>query len=111
MLGFGSHGARDAAIGAQKSRSASAAGLPTSPGPAELRATLLSGRRRRGARRTDRAVLLCRRYRKPAEDEAAFIRNYVDTHPPTLGKLPGIRAVMCYFPQGIAAPGIAPADY
>ena len=48
------------------------------------------------------------RYYKPAEDEAAFIRNYVDTHPPTLGKLPGIRAVMCYFPQAIAAPGVLP---
>ena len=31
------------------------------------------------------------RYHRPAEDEAAFIRNYVDTHPPTLAKLPGIR--------------------
>ena len=51
------------------------------------------------------------RYHKPAEDEAAFIRNYVDTHPPTLGKLPGIRAVMCYFPQAIAAKGVQPADY
>jgi uncharacterized protein (TIGR02118 family) len=51
------------------------------------------------------------RYHKPAEDEAAFVRNYVDTHPPTLGKLPGIRAVMCYFPQDIAAPGIESANY
>ena len=49
------------------------------------------------------------RYYKPAEDEAAFIRNYVETHPPTLGKLPGIRGVMCYFPQAIAAPGVPPA--
>jgi uncharacterized protein (TIGR02118 family) len=49
------------------------------------------------------------RYYKPAEDEAAFIRNYVETHPPTLGKLPGIRAVMCYFPQPLAAPGVLPA--
>jgi uncharacterized protein (TIGR02118 family) len=51
------------------------------------------------------------RYHKPAEDEAAFIRNYVDTHPPTLARLPGIRSVMCYFPQGIVAHGVAPADY
>ena len=51
------------------------------------------------------------RYHKPAEDEAAFIRNYVETHPPTLGKLPGIRAVMCYFPLPVAANGVAPADY
>ncbi len=46
------------------------------------------------------------RYHKPAEDEAAFIRNYVDTHPPTLATLPGIRSVMCYFPLPIAAPGV-----
>ena len=51
------------------------------------------------------------RYHKPAADEAAFIRNYVDTHPPTLAKLPGIRSVMCYFPQAIVAPGVPPADY
>ena len=51
------------------------------------------------------------RYHKPAEDEAAFIRNYVDTHPPTLATLPGIRSVMCYFPLPIAAQGLAAADY
>jgi uncharacterized protein (TIGR02118 family) len=51
------------------------------------------------------------RYHKPAEDEAAFIRNYVDTHPPTLATLPGIRSVMCYFPLPLAAPGVPPADY
>jgi uncharacterized protein (TIGR02118 family) len=51
------------------------------------------------------------RYHKPAEDEAAFIRNYVDTHPPTLATLPGIRSVMCYFPLPIAADGLAAADY
>ena len=51
------------------------------------------------------------RYHKPAEDEAAFIKNYVDTHPPTLGKLPGIRSVMCYFPLPVAVNGTAAADY
>ena len=51
------------------------------------------------------------RYHKPAEDESAFIENYVATHPPTLGKLPGIRSVMCYFPQPIMAQGLASADY
>jgi len=51
------------------------------------------------------------RYHKPAEDEAAFIRNYVDTHPPTLATLPGIRSVMCYFPLPLAAEGLAPSDY
>jgi hypothetical protein len=51
------------------------------------------------------------RYHKPAEDEAAFIANYVATHPPTLGTLPGIRAVMCYFPLPIAAHSVPPVDY
>lgn len=51
------------------------------------------------------------RYHKPAQNEAAFIRNYVDTHPPTLATLPGIRAVMCYFPLPAHASGVAPADY
>jgi uncharacterized protein (TIGR02118 family) len=51
------------------------------------------------------------RYHKPAEDQAAFIRNYVDTHPPTLATLPGIRSVMCYFPLPVRADALAPADY
>jgi uncharacterized protein (TIGR02118 family) len=51
------------------------------------------------------------RYHKPAQDEAAFIRNYVDTHPPTLGTLPGIRSVMCYFPQDVGSAALAAADY
>jgi uncharacterized protein (TIGR02118 family) len=51
------------------------------------------------------------RYYKPAEDEAAFVRNYVDTHPPTLAKLPGIRSVMCYFPLAIMANDMAGAGY
>jgi len=51
------------------------------------------------------------RYHRPAEDEAAFIKNYVETHPPTLATLPGIRSVMCYFPQDIAAPTVPAGDY
>jgi hypothetical protein len=50
------------------------------------------------------------RYHRPAQDEAAFIRNYVDTHPPTLRTLPGIRSVMCYFPQDMGTPALAAAD-
>jgi hypothetical protein len=51
------------------------------------------------------------RYHRPAEDEDAFIANYVATHPPTLARLPGIRNVMCYFPldrpnpPGLPKPG------
>lgn len=38
------------------------------------------------------------RYHRPAEDEAAFIDNYLATHPLTQAALPGIRAIMCYLP-------------
>lgn len=38
------------------------------------------------------------RYQRPADDEAAFIANYLATHPVTQAKLPGIRSVMCYLP-------------
>ena len=52
------------------------------------------------------------RYHRPAEDEAAFIANYVATHPETLARLPHIRSVICYFPISGLAPGrIRPADY
>lgn len=45
------------------------------------------------------------RYQRPAEDEAAFIQNYIATHPVTQAKLPGIRAIACYLPLGEAEPG------
>lgn len=51
------------------------------------------------------------RYHRPAEDEAAFIANYVSTHPPTLGKLPLIRSVMCYFPIELPPGNSSAADY
>jgi len=52
------------------------------------------------------------RYHRPAEDEAAFIANYIATHPPTLARLPGIRNVLCYFPLDLPNPaGLAKADY
>jgi hypothetical protein len=38
------------------------------------------------------------RYHRPAEDERAFIENYVATHPTLLATLPKIRSVLCYFP-------------
>ncbi len=38
------------------------------------------------------------RYHRPAADEGLFARHYVETHPPLLGRLPGIRNVMCYVP-------------
>jgi len=50
------------------------------------------------------------RYHRPAADEAASVKNYVATHPPTLAKLPGIRSVMCYFPQDILMPTVPTAD-
>jgi hypothetical protein len=52
------------------------------------------------------------RYHRPAEDEAAFVANYVATHPPTLARLPAIRNVMCYFPLDVPnPPGLAKANY
>jgi hypothetical protein len=52
------------------------------------------------------------RYHRPAEDEAAFLANYVATHPPTLARLPGIRNILCYFPLDRPNPaGLAKAGY
>jgi hypothetical protein len=52
------------------------------------------------------------RYHRPAEDEAAFIANYVATHPPTLARLPAIRNIMCYFPMDRPNPsGLAKSNY
>jgi hypothetical protein len=52
------------------------------------------------------------RYHRPAADEAAFIANYVATHPPTLARLPDIRNIMCYFPLDRGnPPGLAKAGY
>jgi hypothetical protein len=52
------------------------------------------------------------RYHRPAEDEAAFIVNYVATHPPTLARLPAIRNIMCYFPLDLPnPPGLAKPNY
>lgn len=38
------------------------------------------------------------RYHRPADDEAAFTANYVQSHPTVQAGLPGIRSIMCYFP-------------
>lgn len=52
------------------------------------------------------------RYHRPAADEAAFVRHYIETHPPLLGHLPDIRNVMCFVPIAWREPGGLPsADY
>jgi hypothetical protein len=55
------------------------------------------------------------RYHRPADDEAAFVRNYLATHPQTEAKLPGIRSIMCYVPldemHGPGGTGLRSADY
>ncbi len=52
------------------------------------------------------------RYHRPAANEAEFVAHYVAHHPPLLGKLPGIRNVICYLPIVWHDPTpIAPADY
>jgi hypothetical protein len=52
------------------------------------------------------------RYHRPAEDEATFVRHYLDTHPLLLARLPRIRNVLCYVPLAWRHPaGIPVADY
>lgn len=52
------------------------------------------------------------RYRRPAEDEAAFRRVYLDSHPPVQAGLPGIRAILCYLPlDDLTVPGVTRCDY
>jgi uncharacterized protein (TIGR02118 family) len=52
------------------------------------------------------------RYHRPAQDEARFVRHYVETHPPLLSRLPGIRNVMCFLPLAWRhAGGMPVADY
>ena len=52
------------------------------------------------------------RYHRPADDEALFVRHYIETHPPLLARLPAIRNVMCYLPLAWKhAGGVPPADY
>jgi uncharacterized protein (TIGR02118 family) len=56
------------------------------------------------------------RYHRPADDEAAFVQNYLAKHPAIEAKLPGIRSIMCYVPvsevlgDGLKG-GPPPADY
>jgi hypothetical protein len=38
------------------------------------------------------------RYHRPADDETAFVANYLGTHPTIQTRLPGIRNIMCYLP-------------
>lgn len=51
------------------------------------------------------------RYHRPAEDEARFVDFYLTNHPPLLGRLPGIRNVMCYLPMRVDVAGLPSADY
>ena len=52
------------------------------------------------------------RYHRPADDEAAFVRQYLNDHPPLIGRLPGIRNVITYVPlPWRLSGGPPPADY
>jgi len=52
------------------------------------------------------------RYHRPAEDEALFVRHYLDTHPLLLARLPRNRNVLCYVPLAWRHPaGVPVADY
>ena len=50
------------------------------------------------------------RYHRPAEDEAAFVAHYLDTHPALLSQLPRIRSVLCYLPCTFAPKVLLAAD-
>ncbi len=52
------------------------------------------------------------RYHRPAEDEARFVANYLETHPSLLALLPRIRSLLCYVPLPHQERGPLPAaDY
>lgn len=52
------------------------------------------------------------RYHRPADDDAAFVRQYLNDHPPLIGRLPGVRNVVTYVPlPWRLAGGPPPADY
>jgi hypothetical protein len=47
------------------------------------------------------------RYHRPADDEAAFVKNYLASHPAIQARMPGIRSIMCYLPlNGAHANGL-----
>lgn len=52
------------------------------------------------------------RYQLPAEDRAAFVADYIDGHPSTQARLPGIRSIMCYLPlDEVKDPALPTANY
>jgi hypothetical protein len=52
------------------------------------------------------------RYHRPAENETAFVANYIASHPATQADLPGIRSIMCYFPlDALNVRTLPAADY
>jgi hypothetical protein len=52
------------------------------------------------------------RYRKPADDEAAFRANYIASHPVTQADMPRIRAILCYLPlDDLRHSGVEDANY
>ena len=52
------------------------------------------------------------RYHRPAEDEMRFVQAYLDEHPAILGRLPGIRNVICDVPLARQPTGgLAAAEY
>jgi hypothetical protein len=52
------------------------------------------------------------RYQLPADDPAAFVADYIDGHPSTQARLPGIRSIMCYLPLNeLSDPALPTANY
>jgi hypothetical protein len=49
------------------------------------------------------------RYHRPAEDERAFVENYIAGHPSLLLRLPHVRTVLCDFPIAWQDPNALPS--
>lgn len=50
------------------------------------------------------------RYHRPADDEAAFVKNYLASHPAIQTRLPRIRSIICYLPVSDAPAGGSPGS-
>jgi hypothetical protein len=107
MLGYAARGALAAAVHAGQFSGALVAlppGIAATGAAFERRFYPVGGEAKPAALRAPFSYVV--RYHRPAADEAAFIDNYLATHPVTQAKLPGIRSIMCYLPLD-ALPDVA----
>ena len=112
-LAFDTPGDLERALASGPSRAAHAAEPPGYDGAVLCQAMATEPFALQGGAAAGDAAAACYfvQYRRPAEDEAAFVAYYRDHHPPLLAALPGIRQVAIYTPMGWTdAPGARRAD-